>query len=175
MTTRSAPPRIPAAAERLRRPLWLSAQERTRRRWGFDLDAPDALERAHALVEASPGDADALLLEAAALAVRGRAEDAERQVRRALEVQPRHARARTTLATLLVNRGAAAEGLEEARNAFALDKEDAQILYNLGLAEWFAGDRKHARAAFARAAEAHARASGGGEPRPPWWRRLRRR
>ena len=33
-----------------------------------------------------------------------------------------------------------------ARNATALDKDDPTVLYNLGLAEWFAGERRTARA-----------------------------
>jgi Flp pilus assembly protein TadD len=75
-----------------------------------------------------------------------------------------------------MQRGDREEALLSARNATALDKDDPTVLYNLGLAEWFAGERRTARAAFERAAEA-LRAStpeGGGPPppRPPWWRRL---
>jgi Flp pilus assembly protein TadD len=97
-------------------------------------------------------------------------------VRRALELAPRLPRAHTTLATLLMQRGDREEALLSARNATALDKDDPTVLYNLGLAEWFAGERRTARAAFERAAEAlrASTAEGGAPPppRPPWWRRL---
>lgn len=179
MTTRAPAPRIPAAAERIRTALWQRSQARLRERHGFDLDAPDALERARALATAAPEDAEAHLLLGSVLAVRGDLEEAEREVRRAVELAPRLARARTTLATLLVRRGALEDGLREARNAAAIDLDDPAVLYNLALAEWVAGDRKTARAAFANAAgilQRERQANGSGDPtgsRRRWWQRWR--
>jgi tetratricopeptide (TPR) repeat protein len=177
MTTTGRPVHVPRAAAALRIPLWQRSQQRLREKYGFDLDAPDALERARALAGENPTDAEAALLLGAALATRGEADLAEIEVRRALELSPRLPRAHTTLATLLMNRGMQEEALQSARNATALDKEDPTVLYNLGLAEWFAGERRTAKAAFERAAEAlRATANGDAQPPPPpWWRRIGRR
>jgi Flp pilus assembly protein TadD len=177
-TTRQGHARIPRTAAAIRVPLWQRSQQRMRERYGFDMDAPDALERARTLAVESPQDAEAALLLAAVLATRGQAEEAETEARRALELAPRLARAHTTLATLLMQRGEREEALRSARNAAALDKEDPTVLYNLGLAEWFAGERSTARAAFARATEAVQGAAphgGAAASRPPWWRRMGRR
>jgi Flp pilus assembly protein TadD len=178
-TTRRGHVRIPRAAEAIRRPLWERSQQRMRERHGFDMDASDALERARAMAGDSPQEAEPALLLASVLATRGQPEEAEAEARRALELSPRMARAHTTLATLLMQRGEREEGLRSARNAAALDREDPTVLYNLGLAEWFAGERRTARAALDRAAEAlraTTAADGGAPPRrPPWWRRMGRR
>jgi tetratricopeptide (TPR) repeat protein len=177
VTTQGRPLRIPAKAERMRLPLWQRSQTRLRERYGFDLGDRDAMDKVRALVAEHPDDAELRLLLAAAQSVGGDAAMAEAEVRRALDLQPRLARARTTLATLLVQRGAYEEGLNEARNAAALDMKDPTILFNLGLAEWFAGERKTARAAFDRAAEAldPPRATGdASQPRRRWpWQRRR--
>jgi Flp pilus assembly protein TadD len=74
-----------------------------------------------------------------------------------------------------MQRGMQEEALRSARDATALDREDPTVLYNLGLAEWFAGERKTARAAFQRAAEALHATANGGTPPSPWWRRIGRR
>jgi Flp pilus assembly protein TadD len=178
MTTTGRPLRIPRAAAALRIPLWQRSQQRMRERYGFDMDATDALERARALAGQNPGDAEMALLLGSVLATRGEPDLAEIEVRRALDLSPRLPRAHTTLATLQMQRGAQEEALRSARSATALDKEDPTVLYNLGLAEWFAGDRKTAKAAFDRAAEAlHAATAAAGTPPPPppWWRRIGRR
>lgn len=172
-TTRARVPRIPADAERLRVPLWRRSQARVRERWGFDLDDRDALERAQAMVDEAPDDVESRVLLASVLATRGRLDEAETQARRAVDLEPRTPRAHTTLATILVQRGERDEGLKAARNAAALAMDDPHVLYNLGLAEWVAGERKTARAAFRRAqenldAEAGAPAE---RPRRRWWRR----
>jgi Flp pilus assembly protein TadD len=175
-TTRRGHVRIPRAAEAIRLPLWERSQQRLRERYGFDMDAPDALERARAMAAASPQEAEPALLLASVLATRGQPAEAEAEARRAVELSPRLARAHTTLATLLMQRGEHEEGLRSARNAAALDMEDPTILYNLGLAEWFAGERRTAKAAFHRAAETLRGSSDGGmPPQRPWWRRVGRR
>jgi len=176
-TTRSQPPRMPATAQRIRLALWQRSKTRARQRYGFDIEAGDALDRARALVAGDPGNAELHLLLASVLATRGEPALAESEARQALDLAPRLARARTTLATLLVQRGEKDEGLREARNAAALDMEDPTILFNLGLAEWVNGERKTARAAFSRAAEILDKENrpAGADERPRWWRRIRRR
>jgi len=176
-TTRARPPRIPAAAQRLRLPIWQRAQLRTRERYGFDLGQTDALEKARTLVAEQPGDADVVLLLAAVLALRGDSDLAEQQARRALDLAPDLARAHTTLATLLMHGDRAEEGLSHARRAARLDDADPSVLYNLGLAEWVAGDRHVAREALRRAEAALAGTVRAGEPTPRprrWWRLGRR-
>jgi Flp pilus assembly protein TadD len=175
-TTRRGHARIPRAAEAIRLPLWERSQQRMRERYGFDMDAPDALDRARDMAAARPQEAEPALLLASVLATRGQAAEAEAEARRALELSPQLARAHTTLATLLMQRGERDQGLRSARNAAALDMEDPTVLYNLGLAEWFAGERRTAKAAFDRAAEAlRGPSNGGGPSRHPWWRRIGRR
>lgn len=163
-TTRARPPRIPAQAARLRLPIWQQTQARVRDRWGFDLGAPDMLQRVRTLVAENPTDAERVLLLAAALSLSGDADLAEQQARRAVELDPQMARALTTLATLLVTSAGLSpdeaatarrrEGLEHARRAAELAGDDPSVQYNLGIAEWFAGDRPNARAAFDAAAKA---------------------
>ena len=174
MTTHRPPLRIPRVAAALRLPLWQRGQAKMRQRWGFDFNSPDALDRARALVAEKPDDADRLLLQASVLAIRGSNDEAEADVRRALTLQPDLARAHTTLATLLVQRGDSQEGLNEARRAAELDAEDPTVQYNLGLAEFAAGDRRAANVAFEKTwhmiyGEVHE------GRRPPWWRRIFRR
>ena len=134
-----------------------------RDRWGFDLSSSDMLARVRSLVAEKPTDADRVLLLAAALSTAGENDLAEAQARRALDLAPDHARAHTTLATLLVTTpGNAAgdadarrdEGLRHARRAAELDARDPSVLFNLGVAEWFAGDRSRARDALDRAGDA---------------------
>jgi predicted Zn-dependent protease len=155
----------------MRLPLWQRGQQRMRERYGFDFNAPDIRQRADELVAAKPDDPDTLLLHASVLAPLGNNEEAEREARRAVELNPGSARAHTTLATLLVQSDQREQGLQEARRAAELDAEDPTVQYNLGLAEWTAGSRRDANAAFRKAwtllyGEAHQ------GNRPPWWRRV---
>lgn len=151
-TTHTRPPRIPAAAQRLRLPVWTRSQTRMRDRYGFDLSAPDMLERIRSLVAEKPEEADRVLLLAAALSLRGEDDLALHQARRAVELAPDSARAHTTLGTLQLRAGEREAGLGHARRAGELDGEDPSVLYNLGLAEWSAGERSAARDIFTRAA-----------------------
>jgi Flp pilus assembly protein TadD len=120
------------------------------------------LQRVRTLVAEKPTDAERVLLLAAALSLSGDHDLAEQQARRALDLDPDLARAHTTLATLLVTSAGLShadeagarreEGLTHARRAAELDAEDPSVQYNLGIAEWFAGDRRSARTAFDAAA-----------------------
>jgi Tfp pilus assembly protein PilF len=166
--------RIPRTAAAMRLPLWQRGQARMRERYGFDLNTPDARARVEQMLAEKADDPDALLLHASVLAIQGDNEGAERDARRALELKPDLARAHTTLATLLVQRGERDEGLKEARRAAELDAADPTVQYNLGLAEWTAGTRGAATQAFDAAwkqlyGEVHQGA------KPPWWRRIFRR
>ncbi len=154
MTTTRTPPRIPSAAARLRLPLWQRGQERMRQRYGFDLNAADALQRAEQLLATHPDDADMHLLRSSVLATQGNNDAAERDVRRALELDQQSARAHTTLATLLMQKGERDAALQEARWAAEIDDKDPTVLYNVGLAEWTAGSRSAASKAFRAAWEA---------------------
>jgi Flp pilus assembly protein TadD len=150
-----------------------------RERWGFDLGTADMLQRVRTLVAENPTDAERVLLLAAALSVSGEPDLAEQQARRAVELNPELPRAHTTLATLLVTSAGLGhddaavarreEGLTHARRAAELDAEDATIQYNLGIAEWFAGDRHAARDAFdgaIRTLSAGEAAEAGAQPDP---------
>lgn len=177
MTATHRPPlRIPRVAAALRLPLWQRGQAKMRQRWGFDFNTPDALERVEALLKETPDDPERVLLHGSVLAIRGRNDEAEAAVRRALTLRPDLARAHTTLATLLVQRGETQQGLEEARRAAELDGgADPTVQYNLGLAEWSAGDRRQANQAFQKAWNALYGEVHPGAARPPWWRRIFRR
>lgn len=177
MTATHRPPlRIPRVAAALRLPLWQRGQAKMRQRWGFDFNAPDALERVEALLQETPDDPERVLLHGSVLAIRGRNDEAEAAVRRALSLRPDLARVHTTLATLLVQRGETQQGLEEARRAAELDGgDDPTVQYNLGLAEWSAGDRRQANQAFQKAWNALYGEVHPGAARPPWWRRIFRR
>jgi Flp pilus assembly protein TadD len=175
--------RLPAKAQRLRLAVWARSQARMRERYGFDLAALDMLERIRSLVSEHPDDPERVLLLAAALAMSGDDDLAVIQARRAVELAPGSARAQTTLASLLLRGGDQPAALDCARRAAELDGADPSVLYNLGLAEWFAGDRKQARTAFDSAAAALSAPPGGpavnGHPdedsqRGSWWS-LRRR
>ena len=144
-TTRTRSARVPREAETLRLRVHDHAMRRSRERWGFDLNAVDALERAEALATRSPADSATTLLLAAALASRGEPAAAEAEARRAVLLDPASARAMASLSSLLVARGAADEGLAAARQAVTLDPTDVVAQYNHGLAEWLAGDRGAAR------------------------------
>jgi len=87
--------------------------------------------------------------------------------RQALELDPGSARAQTTLAALSVQSGDLESGLEHARRGADLDGADPHVLYNLGLAEHVAGNRREAADAFIRAGAAI------GVDVTPWWRRWR--
>jgi hypothetical protein len=172
MTATQGPPvRIPRTAAAMRLPLWQRGQARMRERWGFDFNARDALDRVRSIVAEKPGDPERILLHGSVLAMRGENDSAEREVRRALELDPGLARAHTTLATLLVQRGERDEALVEARRAAELDGSDPTVQYNLGLAEWTAGHRREAHAAFTAAWNALYGDVHSGR-RPPWWRRI---
>lgn len=166
--TGTTPPRLPAAAERLRIPLHQRSQARISARWGFDLNAPDAAERAEALLADSPADPDRLLLVAAVRSSRGDDPGALLAARRALDEDQRSALAHTTLATLLARSGDSESAQRHAERAVELAPDDPVALYNRGLTAWAGHDRAAARADFTRAAEIV------GVDVTPWWRRWRR-
>ncbi len=166
--TRSPSLRLPAAAERLRLPLYSRNQSRMLQRWGFDLNASDAAARAEALLAASPADAEHLVLVASVRASRGEDSAALRAAEAAVAADERSARAHTTLATVLAHAGDRQGSGRHAVRAAELDPADPTVVYNRGVAAWALGDRKAARADFERVGELL------GLGALPWWTRWRR-
>jgi tetratricopeptide (TPR) repeat protein len=165
-TTGGAGPRLPAGAAALRLPLYDRSQVRLAERWGFDLNAADAADRAERLLSEAPGDADRLLLAAAVRSSRGDAAGALEAARQAVAAAPGSARAQTTLAALLAG-SEPAEARRHADRAVELDPSDPAAIYNRGLVSWTLGEHGRARADFDRAAELLRMAP------LPWWRRWR--
>jgi Flp pilus assembly protein TadD len=161
--------RLPAGAERLRLPLYDRSQSRLLERWGFDLNAADAVQRAETVLAASPADPDRLLLAAAVRSSRGDDESAVAAAQSAVAAADWSARAHTTLATLLSRRGDVAAAHGHAVRAVELDPDDPVALYNRGATAWAMGDRASARADFDRAGELL------GMTALPWWSRWGRR
>lgn len=155
-------------AERLRLPLYARNQSRMRERWGFDLNAPDASDRAEAILAESAADPDRLLLVASVRSSRGDDSAALEAARAAVAADDHSARAHTTLATLLGRSGDADEaGIHAARGA-ELDPADPTAVFNRGIAAWARGDRGAARADFDHVGELL------GLGVLPWWSRWRR-
>ena len=163
-----SPPRYPAAAERLRLPLYQRSQARMSARWGFDLNAPDAPERAEALLAESPGDPERLLVAAAVRSSRGDDHGALLAAQAAVAGDEHSAAAHTTLATLQARSGDTAAAHRHAVEAVALAPDDPVAVYNRGVSAWASRDHAAARADFDRAAELL-----GLEPLR-WWQRWRR-
>lgn len=137
-------------------------------RWGFDLNAPDAAERAEALLTESPADPERLLLVAAVRSSRGDDRGALRAAEAAVAADQTSASGHTTLATLL-GRSRDPDGARgHAARAAELAPDDPIALFNRGVAAWTAHDHGAARADFDRAA-----ALLGVDVRPRWlrWRR----
>jgi Flp pilus assembly protein TadD len=155
-------------ADRLRLPLHDRSQSRLRERWGFDLNAPDAAQRAETLLAESPSDIDRLLLAASVRSSRGDDRGALVAAQAAVAQDESSARAHTTLATLLGRGDDREAARRHAARAVELDPSDATALYNRGVMAWAAGDRAAARADFDRAGELL------GMGVLPWWSRWRR-
>jgi Flp pilus assembly protein TadD len=137
-------------------------------RWGFDLNTPDAPERAEALLADSPNDVDRLLLVASVRSSRGDDATALAAARAAVEADEQSASAQSTVAALLARSGDMATAQRHAQAAVEIDPQDPSALYNLGLVRWTLGDRRAARGDFDRAAAIL------GIARASWWRRRAR-
>jgi Flp pilus assembly protein TadD len=155
-------------AERLRLPLHDRSQSRLQERWGFDLNAVDAPERAEALLAEAPADPDRLLLAAAVRSSRGDDHGALVAAQTAVDADDGSARAHTTVAALLATVGDADAAHRHAVRAVELAPDDPIAVYNRGLTAWAVGDRRGARADFDRVAELLGMAP------LPWWQRWRR-
>ncbi|HEX4578944.1 MAG TPA: tetratricopeptide repeat protein [Candidatus Dormibacteraeota bacterium] len=160
--------KLPGAAQRLRLPLHARSQARMATRWGFDLNTPDASERAEALLADSPDDVDRLLLVASVRSSRGDDSAALAAARAAAEKDEGSASAQSTVAALLARSGDLATAQRHAQAAVDIDPQDPSALYNLGLVRWTLGDRRAARGDFDRAADIL------GIARASWWRRRTR-
>jgi Flp pilus assembly protein TadD len=136
-------------------------------RWGFDLNAPDAPERAEQLLAGSPADPSRLLLVAAVRSSRGDDSGAVLAAQGAVAADDGSARAHTTLATLLARAGNPGAAQHHAARAAELAPDDPVTVYNRGLISWSMRDHGAARADFRRAADLL------GIETSPWWRRWR--
>lgn len=163
--TGAPPVRLPAQARRLQLALHDAARGRMRERCGFDINAPDASDRAEALLAAQPDGLDALLAVAAVRSSRGEGAAAAEAARRAVEVSPTSARAAATLAAVLAQAGDRAGAAAEAGRAVELDPNDPTARFNRGVAALAAGDHRSARSDFEEAEKQL------GLPPLPWWRR----
>jgi Flp pilus assembly protein TadD len=137
-------------------------------RWGFDLNAPDAPERAEQLLAESPADPNRLLLVAAVRSSRGDDSGALLAAQGAVAADDGSARAHTTLATLLARTGDPGAAQRHAARAAELAPDDPVTVYNRGLIAWSLRDHGAARADFRRAADLL------GIETSPWWQRWRR-
>lgn len=133
-------------------------------RWGFDLNAPDAAERAEALLAESPTDPNRLLLVAAVRSSRGDDRGALLAAEHAVAAEEGSASAHTTLATLLARSGDVEAAHRHAGRAAELAPDDPVAVYNRGVTAWALRDRAGGRADFNRAANLLGM---GGHP---WWR-----
>jgi Flp pilus assembly protein TadD len=157
--------RLPGAAQRLRLPLHARSQARMALRWGFDLNAADASERAETLLAEAPDDVERLLLAASVRSSRGGDAAALAAALAAVQADEGSASAHSTTAALLARTGDTAAAVRHAQTAADLDPQDPAALYNLGLIRWTLGDRRAARVDFDRAAVLL------GIGNAPWWRR----
>ena len=105
-------------------------------RWGFDLNTPDAPERAETLLAALPGDVDRLVLAASVRSSRGDDAGALVAARQAVEADGGSASAHGTLAALLARSGDRADAARHAQQAADIDPGDPAALYNRGLIRW---------------------------------------
>jgi Flp pilus assembly protein TadD len=137
-------------------------------RWGFDLNAADAAERADTLLAESPADPERLLLVAAVRSSRGDDGGALRAAEAAVAADETSAPAHTTLATLLGRSRDPDAARRHAARAAEIAPDDPISVFNRGVAAWAARDHAGARADFDRAAALL------GVDVSPWWRRWRR-
>ena len=137
-------------------------------RWGFDLNAPDASERAEVLLAQSASDPDRLLLAAAVRSSPGDGSGALVAAEAAVAGDDSSARAHTTLATLLAGSGDADAAHSHAARAIVLDPDDPIAVYNRGVTSSALRDHAGARADFDRVATLL------GMEALPWWQRWRR-
>jgi Flp pilus assembly protein TadD len=163
--------RLPADAERLRIPLHQRSQQRMTTRWGFTIDAADAVQRARSLVQEEADNAERLVLLASVLTSRGDDTTAMDAARRALDLAPGSASAHTTMSAIEGRRGDIASALTHASQAVTLDPDDPAAVYNRGALLWMTGDHRAAREDFAGAG--HLLGIEPGVPRWQVWRRRR--
>jgi tetratricopeptide (TPR) repeat protein len=95
---------------------------------------PQALETAARLVKGSPDSGLAHDAHGVALAAGGQLEEAEKALRRAVELLPRHYEVRWHLAAALVDAGKGAEAETAAREAIAADRNQGEAYTSLALA-----------------------------------------
>ena len=103
---------------------------------------PEAVERARALVSASPDDPDVYFTLGLAQSEQD-VQDAITSFRRALTLAPRHALARYNLALVLKRADRLPEAVDELRRAIEIEPR-AEAHYTLGVIYWHQGDLERA-------------------------------
>jgi protein O-mannosyl-transferase len=106
-------------------------------------------------IDKRPGNARARNNYATALVAQGRFGEAEEELRRAVEIDPKMAEAWGTLGVALCAQGRCDEGIESLNRAVALAPESADLHFNLGEANASRGDMRAALAEYDRALAAH--------------------
>jgi len=91
-----------------------------------------------------------------------RYQEAERELRRAIEIDPKSIPARTSLATVLQRSGRAGDAETEYRDVLRLDPDHYPAIFNLGELLWSSGRRDEAAALYRRYLELAPPASGAG-------------
>ena len=104
------------------------------------------------------------------MAMTGRPDQAEREYRRAIAIDPAHADARGNLAPLLVRMGRPAEAVRELRQLVADDPENVAALTNLGVVLIAAGESSGSAPLSGGSASTRARAATGASKRCGDWR-----
>ncbi len=110
----------------------------------------------------SPGKARPHLLFAEALEAAGRRDEAERELRRAVEIDPEFPPGRTSLATFLQKSGRAREAEAEYRVVLRLDPDQYPAIFNLAELLWSSGRRDEAAELYRRFLELAPAGSGAG-------------
>lgn len=113
----------------------------------------EAVQRARALVAASPDDPDRLFTLGLAQSEQ-QVSDAIATFRRVLEIAPRHALARYNLALVLRRADRLPEAIDELERALAIEPRAAEAHYTLGIIYWHQGDVERATRALRAAAAA---------------------
>jgi superkiller protein 3 len=116
---------------------------------------PEAVDRARAIVNAAPDDADAYFTLGLAQSEQD-VNEAIRSFRRALDLAPRHALARYNLALVLKRADRLPEAIAELNRALEIEPR-AEAYYNLGVIYWHQGELDRADKALRAAVAADAR------------------
>jgi Flp pilus assembly protein TadD len=117
--------------------------------------APDAIGRAHVLLQRDPNDVETRANLGAVLVMMGKIEEARRELERALEIDPKCARAHSHLGQIFLGQKRIVEAKREFEAVLALDPEDYKARNNLGYLLLASGEPAAAAAHFERVLQSH--------------------